>query len=708
MGKKRQTIMTGEDFLNSKWVQEGASPEGEAHVRQRYDTWKKRVRNTGLLERASQLWTYLTSGQVTAGDKAIIIGALLYLICPLDLMPDWFPVFGWLDDLGVAGFALSYLLKKIDETDLRKPICDVDIPVTVGTAPNMTGGKHSPLFKYSYEGLSYYLTEMRQDAEELGMSDISAMSLDLEDDLQGGIYRVLFAGRYNTGKSTLINAFLRKEWLPTGPIPTTRAITHILAGKREALFSEQPEGDIVVYQQARDLMNKKDSTIQRARRVTLILPPSALPDGVVIVDSPGLEDPQYDITELTLQEAPIADAIVVVLDARYPESEADQRFVQGLVQQDRERKLFFVLNRMDTLSPQEHSKVKASTYRWLAGLHIPEPRIFCLSATIAMTTSKNEVVDPDFARFREELLAFLQHGAPVAMRQGFYRRADLLRDGLLDACDGIVSSAENTNEKRRQDYNKAREVQEKLKVRRSEQEDALDHKVDVLQEVFFANLSDYLGTLGGELNDIIDKAESVNALPTNNEIEAVIKDGLKRFTESEITKVAEQLDTYTSEQIEKIQIELHKVALPVQVERTQSLLEKHPEIVSGGVLLTAWSTVSFLSFIYVVVGVAFGRNVIETMVKNISSEMALRRVRPELKQQLTERLREIKPKLQELFEAGFEDMRKEVKARLHNVEVLGTCALQAIAAHDDQSITIKAKRAAEIKERLLTFTSPEN
>lgn len=42
---------------------------------------------------------------------AVIILALLYILSPIDLIPDFIPFLGWVDDLGVAGLALRRLIK---------------------------------------------------------------------------------------------------------------------------------------------------------------------------------------------------------------------------------------------------------------------------------------------------------------------------------------------------------------------------------------------------------------------------------------------------------------------------------------------------------------------------------------------------------------------------------------------------------------------
>lgn len=52
------------------------------------------------------LYYVLKSGNVSARDRAIIIGALGYFILPLDLIPDIIPVLGFTDD--ASAIAIAY------------------------------------------------------------------------------------------------------------------------------------------------------------------------------------------------------------------------------------------------------------------------------------------------------------------------------------------------------------------------------------------------------------------------------------------------------------------------------------------------------------------------------------------------------------------------------------------------------------------------
>ena len=62
-----------------------------------------------LVYAALILYYTLQSEKVSKADKALIIGALGYLISPLDAIPDAIPIVGLTDDVGV----LIYVLHKV-------------------------------------------------------------------------------------------------------------------------------------------------------------------------------------------------------------------------------------------------------------------------------------------------------------------------------------------------------------------------------------------------------------------------------------------------------------------------------------------------------------------------------------------------------------------------------------------------------------------
>ncbi len=76
-----------------------------------------------LVFAALVLYYTLQSNQVSVKDKAIIIGALGYLISPLDVIPDAIPIAGLADDLTVLLYVMNKVWGNIPE-DVRQKAKD--------------------------------------------------------------------------------------------------------------------------------------------------------------------------------------------------------------------------------------------------------------------------------------------------------------------------------------------------------------------------------------------------------------------------------------------------------------------------------------------------------------------------------------------------------------------------------------------------------
>ena len=68
-----------------------------------------------LVYAALILYYTLRSDKVSTTDKALIVGALGYMISPIDAVPDAIPIIGLTDDLAVLVFVLKKVWGNVEE-----------------------------------------------------------------------------------------------------------------------------------------------------------------------------------------------------------------------------------------------------------------------------------------------------------------------------------------------------------------------------------------------------------------------------------------------------------------------------------------------------------------------------------------------------------------------------------------------------------------
>lgn len=108
---------TEENFDSSK------INDGELHkYKQNYSEhgFKEKLRKyakiigVGAVYKALQLWYVLQKPEVPMKQKALITGAIGYLIAPLDFIPDLAPVLGYSDDFVAITYALVQMQGYVD------------------------------------------------------------------------------------------------------------------------------------------------------------------------------------------------------------------------------------------------------------------------------------------------------------------------------------------------------------------------------------------------------------------------------------------------------------------------------------------------------------------------------------------------------------------------------------------------------------------
>lgn len=67
------------------------------------------------------LWTAFIAAETPLHLRALILLVPLYLISPVDLIPDFVPFLGWLDDLVVVPFLVAWISRLIENWQASQP-----------------------------------------------------------------------------------------------------------------------------------------------------------------------------------------------------------------------------------------------------------------------------------------------------------------------------------------------------------------------------------------------------------------------------------------------------------------------------------------------------------------------------------------------------------------------------------------------------------
>ena len=181
--------------------------------------------------------------------------------------------------------------------------------------------------------------------------------------LEADVFRVLVAGEAKRGKSTLINALLGQEVLPTGVVPLTAIPTTVAHGPVPELLLTLAHRR----REARPLTELADYVTEagnpRNRRgvstVEVRLPAPLLAAGIELVDTPGTGSVHDHNTVQAHTARERMDAAIVVLAADPPVSAAERALLAEL--QADTVALFCLLNKADYLDPGELTQARAFT-----------------------------------------------------------------------------------------------------------------------------------------------------------------------------------------------------------------------------------------------------------------------------------------------------------------------------------------------------------
>lgn len=224
------------------------------------------------------------------------------------------------------------------------------------------------------------LAVARAARDEVIEGEIRALLSRLAEDR----FTLAVIGQFSRGKSTLMNAILGHDYLPTGVLPLTSVITTVRYGSRARASYLRRGGSMPVGIGLEDIAGLvSQSSRKRAElqvtRVDIELPAEILRLGFTFVDTPGIGSAIGVNSASTRQFLPEADAVIFVTAFDSALTSAEAELLGDLGRSG--IRVFCVINKRDLVDERASSEITAFVRRVLADSTRDEgPSVFPLSA----------------------------------------------------------------------------------------------------------------------------------------------------------------------------------------------------------------------------------------------------------------------------------------------------------------------------------------
>jgi ribosome biogenesis GTPase A len=249
----------------------------------------------------------------------------------------------------------------------------------------------------------------------LGLPEMEGQFQALLVKLAEDRFNLAVVGQFKRGKSSLMNAIIGRDLLPTGYLPLTSAITTLCYGPEErvvlrrkgwALEQEIDIDELAEYVTERGNPDNEKGLIEA--RVEMPVP--FLRRGLYFIDTPGIGSANQAATATTYQFLPDADAVILVTSVEAPMSSVEESLLRDIRKDV--RKLFIVVNKIDLLDEANLAPVIDYIRLIFAqNLETEALRLFPVSSRLGLQAKQGHAMDllseSGLEAFENELSRFL-------------------------------------------------------------------------------------------------------------------------------------------------------------------------------------------------------------------------------------------------------------------------------------------------------------
>jgi GTP-binding protein EngB required for normal cell division len=285
-------------------------------------------------------------------------------------------------------------------------------------------------------------------AQQLGTESVAEEARELAVRVSEGRFYVACVGQFKRGKSTLLNALVGHQVVPTGFIPVTAVPTVIRFGDKTHARVRMRDGvwrDVTMSELKEYVTEELNPENKKAvEGAEIFVPSPLLSSGMCFVDTPGLGSIFSRNTATTRAFIPHIDAALVVVGADPPIAGEELALVESIGTQVQD--LILIINKADRTSDAERAAAAEFTREVLEkSLHRSMGDVFEVSAVERME-NRGPLRDWD------KLLAGLRHLVDDSGRnlirgtcdRGLERLGEQLLVIISEDCDALQRPIEES------------------------------------------------------------------------------------------------------------------------------------------------------------------------------------------------------------------------------------------------------------------------
>lgn len=189
--------------------------------------------------------------------------------------------------------------------------------------------------------LNYMTYKRNEDDERMAKSVLFADKLIKKE------FTIAFAGHFSAGKSSMINALTGDQLLPSSPIPTSANVVKVRKAADDYAIAYLVDDEPVKFDADYDIKTVKEFAKNGAlvSQIEIGHSQSVLPDGVTVMDTPGV-DSTDDAHRMSTESAlHLADIVFYVMDYNHVQSELNFQFTKTLMKYN--PNVFLIVNQID-------------------------------------------------------------------------------------------------------------------------------------------------------------------------------------------------------------------------------------------------------------------------------------------------------------------------------------------------------------------------